>query len=165
MVSPKLKRHLNSKNTLSDHDSIHGHRNLNYNERSAIARHRNFNAPKICKNTVAVCRWMNARGTCLTCARNSMCSLSTVITQKTRKMHPCCGMQNTSINNNNNNNSKNNNNNNNNNNNSNNNSNSNNNNNNYKELQMQTCVMSDTKFHFSRPPFMSPGVFAGTVLI
>ena len=32
--------------------SIHGHRNLNYTERSAIARHRNFNAPKICKITV-----------------------------------------------------------------------------------------------------------------
>ena len=52
MVLKKLKRHLNAKNTLSDHDSIHGHRNLNYTERSAIARHRNFNAPKICKITV-----------------------------------------------------------------------------------------------------------------
>ena len=40
------------KNTLSDHDSIHGHRNLNDTERSAIARHRNFNAPKIYKITV-----------------------------------------------------------------------------------------------------------------
>ena len=41
------------KNTLSDNDSIHGYRNLNYTERSAIARHRNFNAPKICKITVS----------------------------------------------------------------------------------------------------------------
>ena len=49
MVLPKLKRHLNAKNTLSDHDSVHEHRN---SERSAIARHRNFNAPKICKITV-----------------------------------------------------------------------------------------------------------------
>ena len=53
MVLPKLKRHLNAENTLSDHDSIHGHRNLNDTERSAIARHRNFNAPKICKITVS----------------------------------------------------------------------------------------------------------------
>ena len=52
MVSSKLKRHLNAKNTFSGHDSIHGHRNLNYTERSTIARHRNFNAPKICKITV-----------------------------------------------------------------------------------------------------------------
>ena len=52
MVLPKLKGHPNAENTLSDHDSIHAHRNLNYTERSAIARHRNFNAPKICKNTV-----------------------------------------------------------------------------------------------------------------
>ena len=52
MVLPKLKRHLNAKDTLSDHDSIHGHRNLNDTERSAIARHRSFNAPKICKITV-----------------------------------------------------------------------------------------------------------------
>ena len=42
------------KNTLSDHDSIHEHRNLNYIERSAIARHRNFNAPKIFKNYSSV---------------------------------------------------------------------------------------------------------------
>ena len=52
MVLPKLKRRLNAKNTLSDHDSIHRHRNLNYTERSMIARHRNFNVPKICKITV-----------------------------------------------------------------------------------------------------------------
>ena len=52
LVLPKLKRHLNAKNTWSDHDSIHAHRNLNYTERSAIARHQNFNAPKICKITV-----------------------------------------------------------------------------------------------------------------
>ena len=39
-------------NTLMDHDSIHRHRNLNYTKRSAIARHRNFNTPKICKTTV-----------------------------------------------------------------------------------------------------------------
>ena len=58
MVLPKLKRHLNAKNTLSDHDSIHGHRNLNDTERSAIARHRNFNAPKICKITLsAACQY------------------------------------------------------------------------------------------------------------
>ena len=31
---------------MSDHDSIHGHRNLNETERSAIARYRNFNIPK-----------------------------------------------------------------------------------------------------------------------
>ena len=54
MVLPKIKRHLNAKNTLSDHGSIHGHRNLNYTEPSAITRHWNFNAPKICKNTVAL---------------------------------------------------------------------------------------------------------------
>ena len=52
MVLPKSKRHLNAKNTLSDHHRIHGHRNLNYTERSVIARHRNFNASKICKITV-----------------------------------------------------------------------------------------------------------------
>ena len=44
---------LNAKNTFSDHDSIHGHRNLNY-ERSVIARHRNFNSPKMCKITASV---------------------------------------------------------------------------------------------------------------
>ena len=48
----ELKRHLNAKNTLSDHDSIHGHRNLNETERWVIARYRNFNAPNICKITV-----------------------------------------------------------------------------------------------------------------
>ena len=37
------------KNTLSDHGNIHGHRR---NECSAITRHRNFTAPKICKITV-----------------------------------------------------------------------------------------------------------------
>ena len=57
MVLPKLKRHLNAKKTKSGHDIVHGHRNLNYTERvrSAIARHRNFNAPKFCKITVAQC--------------------------------------------------------------------------------------------------------------
>ena len=55
MVLPKLKRHLNAKNALSDHDNIHGHRNLNYTERSMITRHWNFNAPKICKITVSEC--------------------------------------------------------------------------------------------------------------
>ena len=54
MVLPKLKRHLNAENTLSDHDSIHRHRNLNNTERSAITRPRNFNAPKFCKITVCV---------------------------------------------------------------------------------------------------------------
>ena len=43
---------LNGEKAFSEHDSIHGYRNLNYTERSAIARHRNFNAPKICKITV-----------------------------------------------------------------------------------------------------------------
>ena len=52
MISPKLKKYLNEKNTLSDHDIIHGHRNLNETKRSAIARYRNFNAPKICKIAV-----------------------------------------------------------------------------------------------------------------
>ena len=53
MVLPKIKRHLNEKkNTLSDNDSIHGHRNSNKTERSIIARHRNFNPPKNCKITV-----------------------------------------------------------------------------------------------------------------
>ena len=66
MVLPKLKRQLNAKNTLSDQDSIHGHRNLNYTERSVIARYRNFNAPKICKITVLCMRdprphWMKCR--------------------------------------------------------------------------------------------------------
>ena len=53
MISLKLKRHLNEKNTLSDHNGIHRHRNLNETERSAIARYRNFNVPKICKITVS----------------------------------------------------------------------------------------------------------------
>ena len=48
----EIKKNLNAKNTLSDQDSIHEYRNLNYTERSAIAHHRNFNAPKICKITV-----------------------------------------------------------------------------------------------------------------
>ena len=52
MVLPKLKRHLNAKNTLSNHNSIHGHRNLNYIERSAIARHRNFKG-----EVRAICRF------------------------------------------------------------------------------------------------------------
>ena len=30
MVLSKLKRDVNSEYTLSDHDNIHGHRNLNY---------------------------------------------------------------------------------------------------------------------------------------
>ena len=51
MVLPKLKRHLNEKDTLIDHASIHEHRNLNGTERSAIGRYQNFNAPKICKIT------------------------------------------------------------------------------------------------------------------
>ena len=38
---------------MSDHDSIHGHRNLDETERSVIAHHQNFNAPKICKITVS----------------------------------------------------------------------------------------------------------------
>ena len=49
---PKLKRHLNKKKALSDHGSIHRHRNLNYTEHSVIARHWNLDAPKICKITV-----------------------------------------------------------------------------------------------------------------
>ena len=52
MVLPKSKRHLNAKNILNDHDSIHGHRNLIKTERSVIACYRNFNPPKICKITV-----------------------------------------------------------------------------------------------------------------
>ena len=52
MVLPKLKRHLNAKNTLNAHDSIRIHRNLIETERSVIACYRNFNAPKICKITV-----------------------------------------------------------------------------------------------------------------
>ena len=52
MVLPKLKRHLNAKNTLSDPDSINGHRNLSETERPMIAQYRNLNAQKICKLTV-----------------------------------------------------------------------------------------------------------------
>ena len=48
----EIKKTPEWKNTLSDHDSIHGHRNLNETERSAIARYRYFNVPKICKITV-----------------------------------------------------------------------------------------------------------------
>ena len=44
--------YLTWENTLSDYGSVAGHRNLNETERSAIARYRNFNAPKICKVTV-----------------------------------------------------------------------------------------------------------------
>ena len=51
MVLPKLKRHLNAKNTLSEHDNISRHRNLNETERSVIVQYRNLNAPKICKIT------------------------------------------------------------------------------------------------------------------
>ena len=40
------------KKTLSDHNSIHGHRNLNETECSVITQYQNFNAPKICKITV-----------------------------------------------------------------------------------------------------------------
>ena len=58
MALPKLKRHLNEKNSLSNRGSIHGHQNLNETECSAITRHRNFNAPKICKITVvSVGKW------------------------------------------------------------------------------------------------------------
>ena len=39
------------KGALSYHGGVHGHRNLYETERSAIARYRNFNAPKICKIT------------------------------------------------------------------------------------------------------------------
>ena len=46
MVIPKLKRYQNEKNTLSDHGSIHKHRNFNETERPAIARFRKFNAPE-----------------------------------------------------------------------------------------------------------------------
>ena len=35
----EIKRHLNEKNTRSDHGRIHGHRNKNETERSVIARH------------------------------------------------------------------------------------------------------------------------------
>ena len=48
----EIKKTPKCENTLSDHDSIHRHRNLNCTERSVIARHQNFNAPKICKITV-----------------------------------------------------------------------------------------------------------------
>ena len=48
----EIKKTPKCENTLSDHDRIHRHRNLNYTERSVIARRRNFNAPKICKITV-----------------------------------------------------------------------------------------------------------------
>ena len=66
MVLPKLKIHLNEKNTVLDPNGIHGHPNLNETERSVIAHYRNFNAPKICKTTVsvwqccAVDRWVMA---------------------------------------------------------------------------------------------------------
>ena len=64
MVLPKLKKHLNKKNTLSDHDSIHGYRNLNDTERSLIARYRNHNAPKNCNITVHVqCRYWKQEST------------------------------------------------------------------------------------------------------
>ena len=43
------------KNTLSDLDSLHGHRNLNETEHSMIACYRNFNAPIFCKITVCGC--------------------------------------------------------------------------------------------------------------
>ena len=54
MVLPKLKRHLNKKNTLNDHGSIHDPQTPKFKqtEHSVIARYRNFNALKICKNTV-----------------------------------------------------------------------------------------------------------------
>ena len=54
----EIKKTPKCENTLSDHDRIHRHRNLNYTERSVIARHRNFNAPKICKITVHVYVWV-----------------------------------------------------------------------------------------------------------
>ena len=46
LVYWKFKRHLNEKNTFSDHDSIHGHRNLNETELFVIARCRNFKHTK-----------------------------------------------------------------------------------------------------------------------
>ena len=55
-VRGRYKSHLDqlksrsNKNTSRDHDSIHGHRNLNKTERSL---HQNLNAPKICKITVS----------------------------------------------------------------------------------------------------------------
>ena len=48
----EIKKTHKYENTLSNHDSIHGHRNLNETKRSAIARYRNFHALKICKITV-----------------------------------------------------------------------------------------------------------------
>ena len=54
MVLPKIKKTPKCEKYIEpDHDSNHGHRNLNDTERSATARHRNFNAPKICKITVS----------------------------------------------------------------------------------------------------------------
>ena len=56
----EIKIHLNEKNTLSDHDRIHGHRNLNETERFGIALYQNFNTSKIYKITV-VCK-LESRG-------------------------------------------------------------------------------------------------------
>ena len=50
----EIKKTPKCENALSDYDSSHQLRNLNYTERSAVARHRNLNAPKICKVTVSV---------------------------------------------------------------------------------------------------------------
>ena len=47
----EMKKTPKCENTLSDHDSVHRHRNLNYTQRPATAHHRNFNAPKICRKS------------------------------------------------------------------------------------------------------------------
>ena len=44
----EIKKTPKWENTLSDYGSVAEHRNLNETERSAVARYRNFNAPKIC---------------------------------------------------------------------------------------------------------------------
>ena len=69
MVLPKLKRHLNDKNILSAHSSIHGHRNLNETKCSAITRHWKFvkmtvpgdNRPSEVQG-VAIPEWTGAPG-------------------------------------------------------------------------------------------------------
>ena len=63
MILPKLKRHRNAKNTLNDHNGIHGHRNLIETEGSVIARNRNFNALKICK--ITACLFFNGISLCM----------------------------------------------------------------------------------------------------
>ena len=85
-----------SKKTLRDNDSIHKHQNLNENERSMIARHRNFNAPKICKITVRVAG--QAKVETLDCAGNSSveyeivcpCVLSAVFALHHGRQVPTC---------------------------------------------------------------------------